>query len=583
MSWLNGEFHDGWTSSSYAGHGILFQNLPTEGDQGGSPLLDDGGVNGDEIRWGPATVTSGSITVTLFEDGSFESSGGAGGFSYTWWRNGVAQDDQAVIISSADAIDATVIFTMPQFNVSVAATTEDPSSTITGNVNFNALTSGSVSDSGNALGALDGTYTTNTNNASWTARFSFAAISEGFELVGTQTATLRVRRQSSGGGDPTVNSITLYNGAIAIGNILPSAVVALWPSNDIIVTFDGTGIADPQLQIATSGAGGGTSRRTVQIDGAILDYEAQEVASPSVDATVSYTMPQFAVAVSGDATEPAFDATIAATMPQFSVDVSASVGVAGVNATLSYAMPQFTAAVTAESLAPTFSAAAAFAMPQFTASVAATIQAPVVSGSVAYTMPQFTVAATGEQTAPEAGAAVSFTMPQFATAATASVTAPAFSASVSYAMPQFAVAATAESVLPGGGATVSFVMPQFQAAAQGSAIAPEFTATVSATMPQFSVTASAGSFIAGNVATVALTMPQFAASISAINYAPVYSATVTTTMPQFSVSILSGEFDYYESEGATVFYLPESTTVQYLAESAKIIYTNESTQIEWRA
>jgi hypothetical protein len=134
MSWLNGEFHDGWTSSSYAGHGILFQNLPTEGDQGGSPLLDDGGANGDEIRWGPATVTSGAIAVTLFEDGSFESTGGAGGFSYTWWRNGVAQDDQAVIISSADAIDATVSFTMPQFAVAVIAEATAPGNSAT--INF---------------------------------------------------------------------------------------------------------------------------------------------------------------------------------------------------------------------------------------------------------------------------------------------------------------------------------------------------------------------------------------------------------------------------------------------------------------
>lgn len=87
--------------SIYAGHGILFENLPINGDQGGSPLLDDGGVNGDEIRWGPATVTGGSITVTLFEDGSFESAGGAGGFNYHWWRNGVQQADESVIIELA--------------------------------------------------------------------------------------------------------------------------------------------------------------------------------------------------------------------------------------------------------------------------------------------------------------------------------------------------------------------------------------------------------------------------------------------------------------------------------------------------
>lgn len=106
ISWLSGgEFHDGWTSSNYAGHGILFQNLPTEGDQGGSPLLDDGGINGDEVRWGPPTVTSGSITVKLYEDGSFESTGGAGSFTYPWWRNGTDEGVEQVNIET-DAQEA---------------------------------------------------------------------------------------------------------------------------------------------------------------------------------------------------------------------------------------------------------------------------------------------------------------------------------------------------------------------------------------------------------------------------------------------------------------------------------------------
>jgi hypothetical protein len=100
MSWVSGGelVTGGWVSSNHYGHGVLFENLPTEGDSGASPLLDDGGVNGDEIRWGPATVTSGLITVKLYEDGSFESAGGAGGFSYPWWRNGVLQADESVII-----------------------------------------------------------------------------------------------------------------------------------------------------------------------------------------------------------------------------------------------------------------------------------------------------------------------------------------------------------------------------------------------------------------------------------------------------------------------------------------------------
>jgi len=127
MSWVSGGelVTGGWTSSNYAGHGIPFENLPTTGENGGSPLLDDGGISGDEIRWGPATVTSGSITVTLYEDGSFESTGGAGSFTYPWWRNGTLQTDESVVINSAGA---TVSFAMPQFTVSVSAEAAVPSS-----------------------------------------------------------------------------------------------------------------------------------------------------------------------------------------------------------------------------------------------------------------------------------------------------------------------------------------------------------------------------------------------------------------------------------------------------------------------
>lgn len=129
MSWVTGELvTGGWTTSNYAGHGILFENLPDTGEQGGSPLLNDGGVNGDEVRWGPAAVTSGAITVTLFEDGSFESTGGAGSFTYPWWRNGVLQADEQVNINSSGGV---ISLTMPQFSVSAFA-----SQTIVANSGF---------------------------------------------------------------------------------------------------------------------------------------------------------------------------------------------------------------------------------------------------------------------------------------------------------------------------------------------------------------------------------------------------------------------------------------------------------------
>lgn len=102
MSWLSGgEFYpSSWNSSSYPGLGILFENIPSDGENGASPLLNDGGTSGDEIRWGPAVVTAGSLTILQNEDTSFTSTGGVGEFYYPWWKNGVLQPDATVSIIS---------------------------------------------------------------------------------------------------------------------------------------------------------------------------------------------------------------------------------------------------------------------------------------------------------------------------------------------------------------------------------------------------------------------------------------------------------------------------------------------------
>lgn len=101
MSWLSGgELHSGaWTSSNYAGLGILLDNLPTTGDNGGSPLLNDGGVSGDEVRW--ELLNSSGVTLTEFnEDGSFASDG-VGSFTYRSFVNNASVGDFTVTINAA--------------------------------------------------------------------------------------------------------------------------------------------------------------------------------------------------------------------------------------------------------------------------------------------------------------------------------------------------------------------------------------------------------------------------------------------------------------------------------------------------
>lgn len=89
MIWRIGSlFAAGPTVSKYPGYGILFENLPTTGEQGGSPLLNDGGVAGDEIRW-KLLSTTGDLVVDFFtEDGRFGSTG-IGTATYQRYKNNV--------------------------------------------------------------------------------------------------------------------------------------------------------------------------------------------------------------------------------------------------------------------------------------------------------------------------------------------------------------------------------------------------------------------------------------------------------------------------------------------------------------
>ena len=142
----------------------------------------------------------------------------------------------------------------------------------TANLNFNSSISGSVSTPANALGAIDGTFTTDTGTTNWTARWRLDAVAGLFSAYGTQTLTLRVRK-SSGTGNPTITGVNLYQGGALIKSILGSSFsVTSTTGEDVVCTFDGAdinGLETVDIEVVTSGAGGGPSARSsVQIDGA---------------------------------------------------------------------------------------------------------------------------------------------------------------------------------------------------------------------------------------------------------------------------------------------------------------------------
>lgn len=70
------------TVKQYAGFGIRGADIPTTGDSGGSPVLNDGILSTSEYYWEVETAP-GSGTVTIFPDMTFEHAGAADG-SWPW-------------------------------------------------------------------------------------------------------------------------------------------------------------------------------------------------------------------------------------------------------------------------------------------------------------------------------------------------------------------------------------------------------------------------------------------------------------------------------------------------------------------
>ena len=135
-----------------------------------------------------------------------------------------------------------------------------------------SLTSGTVTTSGNALGAPDGVFTTDTGNTAWTARFAMSDPTLP-QANGTHTVTLRVRKVPGQSGTPTVDSIALYDGATLIATITTGATnVTSATGQDIAPTFaasllTGHTLSNIEVEVATTNAGGNPSARTpVQLD-----------------------------------------------------------------------------------------------------------------------------------------------------------------------------------------------------------------------------------------------------------------------------------------------------------------------------
>jgi len=134
-----------------------------------------------------------------------------------------------------------------------------------------SLFSGSVSTASNAYGASNGTFTTDAGDVDWTARFGLDNPAAAISPDQSVAIDIVVRRDSAGGNDPTVDSITLYDGATSKGSDATGWSITSTTGETISVSISATGLtssgADLRVEIATTASGGAPSgRRAVQLD-----------------------------------------------------------------------------------------------------------------------------------------------------------------------------------------------------------------------------------------------------------------------------------------------------------------------------
>ena len=134
MSWASNPdsaLSGGWLTSAYPGLGILGSAIPATGDNGGSPVLNDGISAGKEYRWALVTPPA-SGTITLYEDLTFEFSGAANGIhsaTYRLWEDGadqgtatitlqVGQSHTTISVTLADFVGAVSSVSVPRSAIS---------------------------------------------------------------------------------------------------------------------------------------------------------------------------------------------------------------------------------------------------------------------------------------------------------------------------------------------------------------------------------------------------------------------------------------------------------------------------------
>lgn len=153
----------------------------------------------------------------------------------------------------------------------------------------------------NATGAPNGTWTGNTGNTNWDCRWSVGdpanELTSGFT---THSAGVLVRREASGGNDPTC-SLELWSSGSLVRELVAPTVVSSTTGQTLSATFTTAEAgAGANLEVRTVIVGGGgspSSRRNAQIDAFTVTVDTSSVAANLViqDGSHSHTADNLAL------------------------------------------------------------------------------------------------------------------------------------------------------------------------------------------------------------------------------------------------------------------------------------------------
>lgn len=142
--------------------------------------------------------------------------------------------------------------------------------------------SGGVSTPANALGAPDGTYTTDTSNTSWTHTWAFDALPDPALIHSADlTFTVRHRRDAADGNDPSIDSVAVIQDATTIHTSGSSIPTVDGLATDFVFTMPKTALLSRtalSVTITTTAGGGGPSvRRADQVDSVTLTFDYEPI------------------------------------------------------------------------------------------------------------------------------------------------------------------------------------------------------------------------------------------------------------------------------------------------------------------